>query len=171
MTRMILALLFASASAANAMELTSPDLKPNGGIAAEQVYTACGGRNLSPTLAWSGVPKEAKSLALTLVDTSVKPSGWSHWLVIDMSPDTKSLVKGLKALPKGAKVLVSDFGDAAYAGPCPPKGSGAHHYEFTLWALKTPKLETFDEGGRKKAVWFASDIIATAKLAGDYGPR
>ena len=153
------------------MELTSPDLQPGNRISSEQAYTACGGRNLSPILNWNGVPKEAKSLALTFIDTSVKPSGWSHWLVIDIPTNSKSFAKGLKALPKGAKALVSDFGDATYDGPCPPKGSGVHHYEFTLWALKTSHLEAFDDHGRSKAVWFTTDVIATARLVADYGPR
>ena len=30
---------------------------------------------------------------------------------------------------------MSNFGDPTYDGPCPPKGSGTHRYEFTIWAL------------------------------------
>jgi phosphatidylethanolamine-binding protein (PEBP) family uncharacterized protein len=31
--------------------------------------------------------------------------------------------------------VVSNFGEAAYDGPCPPAGSGVHHYRFTIWAM------------------------------------
>jgi phosphatidylethanolamine-binding protein (PEBP) family uncharacterized protein len=36
-------------------------------------------------------------------------------------------------------------GVAAYAGPCPPKGTGVHHYEFTIWALPTLKISLADD--------------------------
>lgn len=156
---------------ANAMELSSPDLQPDDRISSEQAYKACGGQNLSPELHWKNVPAGAKSLALTVVDRSVQPQGWSHWVVIDIPPNVTALAKGLKELPPGAQALVSDFGDKTYNGPCPPQGSGAHKYEITLWALKVSKLETFEDGGRSKAVWFDSDVLATARLSGTFGPR
>jgi len=118
------------------MELTSPDIAPNGTIAKEQVYTRCGGSNISPALAWKGVPAGTKSLAITMIDVSVKPSGWSHWLVMGLPPGTTSLAKGVSALPSGATQPVTDFGDPKYGGPCPPKSSGKHSYRFTVWALR-----------------------------------
>ena len=42
--------------------------------------------------------------------------------------------------PKGALQGRTDFGSAAYGGPCPPPGK-PHHYIFTLTALKVAKLE------------------------------
>ena len=53
------------ASAANAMTLTSPDIKPGAKFADEQVYKGpgwdCTEGNVSPALAWSGAPKGTKS--------------------------------------------------------------------------------------------------------------
>ncbi len=46
----------------------------------------------------------------------------------------------IKSLPDHASALVSNFGDAGYAGPCPPKGTGVHHYEFTVWAMPTASV-------------------------------
>ena len=42
--------------AANAMTVTSPDIKPGGKIADEQVFNGwdCTGKNVSPALSWSG---------------------------------------------------------------------------------------------------------------------
>lgn len=119
-----------------AMELTSPDIKDGATIAKEQIYTRCGGSNVSPALAWSGVPAGTKNLALTMIDVSVKPSGWSHWLVMNLPPSTTSLPKGVSSLPAGATQPVTDFGDPHYGGPCPPAGSGPHRYQFTIWALR-----------------------------------
>lgn len=132
----ILVGLFASiiATSAAAMELTSPDLKDGGAIAKEQIYTRCGGKNVAPVLAWKGAPAGTKSFILTFIDTSVLPSGWSHWMVINIPGTATSLPKG-GALPPGAKGIQSNFGDPTYNGPCPPATTGVHRYEFTLYAL------------------------------------
>jgi Raf kinase inhibitor-like YbhB/YbcL family protein len=130
-----LALLPLGAEAA--MTVSSPDVKSGGAIAATFVYTRCGGQNLSPALSWSGTPKNAKSLAVTVIDLSVKPADWSHWIVVNLPPATTSLARGAAALPTGASAVQSNIGDAQYDGPCPPEGSGVHRYEFKVWALKS----------------------------------
>lgn len=135
-----LPLLILSIVRAHALTVTSPDLQEGGSINKEQIYTRCGGGNVSPALAWSDVPSGTKSLAITAIDLSVKPNGWSHWIVVGLPPNTTSLGKGA-TLPGGAKAVMTDFGDAAYAGPCPPTGSGVHRYQFTVWALKTATME------------------------------
>src|SRR6266853_3324701 len=47
-------------------KLMSPDIRPNGPIAMEQVYNGfgCSGQNVSPALKWSGAPEATKSFAL-----------------------------------------------------------------------------------------------------------
>ncbi len=123
---------------AAAMSLASADIQPNSTIAARHIYTRCGGGNLSPQLSWSGAPKATQSFVVTMIDLDVKPHQWSHWILVDLPPTTTSLARGLKAPPGHAQVLNSDFGDAAYDGPCPPKGSGLHRYQITVWALPAP---------------------------------
>jgi Raf kinase inhibitor-like YbhB/YbcL family protein len=120
---------------AHAMSIASGDFADGAQIPAIHNYPRCGGGNISPELHWSGVPANAKSLALTMIDISVKPSQWSHWIVVDLPPSTAGLARGQSALPAGAKAVASNFGDAAYDGPCPPKGTGVHRYVFTLWAM------------------------------------
>ena len=123
-----------------AMTLTSTDIIAGGPIPTVHIYPRCGGRNISPQLAWSGAPRTAKSFVLTMIDVDVKPSQWSHWIVVDLPTNVTSLPQGAESLPGSAKVLTSNFGDAAYAGPCPPKGTGVHHYQFTIWALPTATI-------------------------------
>jgi Raf kinase inhibitor-like YbhB/YbcL family protein len=139
--------------ALSAMALTSTDIVPGKPIPAAHIYPRCGGRNVSPELSWSGVPSAAKSLVLTMIDLDVKPWQWSHWILVDLPASATSLPQGTKSLPGDAKAVVSNFGDAYYAGPCPPKGTGLHHYEFTIWALPAASVS------------FAPDEKATDVLA------
>ena len=95
------------AGAADAMTLTSPQIKPGGKIADEQVFNGwdCKGGNVSPELDWSGAPKGTKSFVVTIFDSDAPTgSGFWHWSVANLPPDTKSLPKGAgdgKGLPEG----------------------------------------------------------------------
>jgi hypothetical protein len=140
---LLLALLTDTASAA--MSLTSMDIKPGAPIPIAHIYSRCGGENISPALSWSGAPPTAKSFVLTMIDLDVKPDKWSHWVVSGLPATVNFLQRGAMSLPRGAKAIVSNFGDAAYAGPCPPKGTGVHHYEFTIWALPTAEISLADD--------------------------
>jgi Raf kinase inhibitor-like YbhB/YbcL family protein len=128
----------AAAPAWAEMTLTSPDIRPDGAIGQAFVYPRCGGANQSPQLAWSGAPPGTHNLVLTMIDESVKPAGWSHWIVVGLPAGTTGLTRGIKTLPGGARAVAGNFGDAAYDGPCPPAGSGPHRYRFTIWALPGP---------------------------------
>jgi hypothetical protein len=136
-----LALAFVATPALAAMAITSPDLAPGAPMAAKHIYPRCGGQNVSPALQWSGAPAGAKSLVLTMIDMDVKPAFWSHWIVVDLPPQATGLPEGVKALPPPARAIAGNFGDAAYDGPCPPAGSGIHHYQFTIWAMKAAKTD------------------------------
>src|SRR5690348_7316749 len=135
----VMCFLLALATPAAALELSSADVHDGQPIPVEHNYPRCGGKNISPALSWSGIPAKAKSLVLTMIDRSVKPTGWSHWVVVDLAPQPGALAHGATALPFGAHALQSDFGDTVYDGPCPPKGTGTHVDELTIWALPTAK--------------------------------
>ena len=73
-------------------------------------------------------------------------SGFWHWYVVNIPADVTSLAKGAgdpkaNALPAGAVQARNDFGAIGYGGPCPPKGSKPHHYQFTVFALDVDKLD------------------------------
>jgi Raf kinase inhibitor-like YbhB/YbcL family protein len=148
-----------SAPAMAAMTLTSSDIQPGATIAAAQIYPRCGGENISPELEWSGAPPGTKSFVLTMIDKSVKPSYWSHWIVSDLKPDATSLARGAKTLPRGARAITSNFGDANYDGPCPPNGSGVHEYQLTIWALPTP---TISLAANMKATELSETLVKVA---------
>jgi hypothetical protein len=123
-----------------AMTLTSADIRPDGPIALQQVYTRCGGQNVSPEVVWSNAPPGTKSLVLTMIDLDVKPHQWSHWIVVDLPPTAGAIPHGATTLPGKAHAVANNHGVVGYAGPCPPKGSGVHHYRFTIWAMPTPAM-------------------------------
>ena len=157
-TSLALALLTGTASAA--MSLASADIKPNGPIPTAHIYPRCGGENVSPALSWSDAPGGTQSFVLTMIDVDVKPDKWSHWVVVGLPASVRSMPHGARPLPGGAKAVVSNFGDAAYAGPCPPKGTGVHHYEFTISLADDEKATTLTE-------FLSKHALARASLVGE----
>jgi hypothetical protein len=128
---MILALQAVAAAAA--MQLGSPDFHAGGTIPTAFMAARCGGRNVSPTLVWSGAPKSARSFALILHDPDAPMAGgFYHWVVYDVPASAHRL--GADSSLQKARVGIASTGTAAYHGPCPPPGP-AHHYVFTLYAL------------------------------------
>jgi hypothetical protein len=121
------------------MTLASHDF-PNGGRFPQADYDhGCGGAGVSPQLSWGGMPKAAKSLAVTMIDQDAKPAKWSHWILVDLPPRVAGLPRGVIGLPAPAVSVPTNMGPVAYSGPCPPHGSGVHHYEITVWALPQAK--------------------------------
>ena len=166
-TAIAIALCSLLGTPAAAFELASSDIAPGAEIGAAQIYPRCGGQNVSPALSWSGVPAQAKSLVLTMIDTDVKPVGWSHWIVVDLSPTTTLLPRGTTTLPLGAKAVASNFGDAFYDGPCPPNGTGVHHYRFTIWAMPTDKPSiAANAPASAVSAMLAKSALASASLTG-----
>jgi Raf kinase inhibitor-like YbhB/YbcL family protein len=99
--------------------------------------TALPPMNQSPELSWSGVPAEAKSLALVFTDVTSTAYKWVLW---DIPPAVTRVPAAIRseAMPMevpGASQLGS-LGNQGYAGPC----CADHRYEFVLWALNVEKL-------------------------------
>lgn len=56
-----------------------------------------------------------------------------HWLIWDIPPTTE--VISVNDVPVGAVQGANGKGQSQYTGPCPPKGTGTHHYIFDFYAL------------------------------------
>src|SRR6476660_4266805 len=105
-------LLSLPGAAAMAMTLTSPAFKQNGQIPSK--YT-CEGDDISPPLAWDGVPESAKSLVLIIDDPDAPdPKApqrvWVHWVVYNLPAEMKSLTENAAkaGLPQGTVVGLND---------------------------------------------------------------
>jgi Raf kinase inhibitor-like YbhB/YbcL family protein len=173
------ALLFAAASIATAEEksmsltITSTAFASNAAI--PSLYT-CEGKDISPPLAWSGVPAGTQSLALIVDDPDAPDPAapkmtWVHWVLYDIAAAAGGLPEAVKsaALPAGTREGVNDWGRTGYGGPCPP--IGRHRYFHKLYALDTvlPELKRPDKAALEKAM--QGHILAQAALIGTYQKR
>ena len=108
------------------LTLKSTAFAPKGEIPSK--YT-CEGRDVSPPLAWSGVPAHAKSLALIVddpdaPDPAAPTTTWVHWVLYNIPPQTGGLPEAVAAkdLPRGTLEGVNDWKRTGFGGPCPPIG-------------------------------------------------
>jgi Raf kinase inhibitor-like YbhB/YbcL family protein len=172
-------MLAAPAAFAAGMKLTSAEITNGATIKNAQVFNSftCTGDNISPSLSWTGAPKETKSFVITVYDPDAPTgSGWWHWVVINIPPSTTSIPKNAgdpkaNLLPAGALQTRTDFGAPGYGGPCPPKGDKPHHYHFTVFALDEDKLQ-FAQNDQASAALVGYELhfhtLAKASLIGRY---
>lgn len=129
------------------------------------VEHSCRGADVSPPLAWSGVPSGAGALVLFVDD----PDGrdWVHWSVLDVTPRDGALAAGVLSSADPPQQGRNDFGRYGYGGPCPP--SGTHHYRFTLYALAAPLgLPGHPDGATVRVALAHATILAQTTLVGTF---
>jgi len=136
-------------------------------------HHTCDGDDLSPQLAWTGVPANTQSLVL-IVDDPDAPDPkapkmtWVHWLLYNIPPTVTELPKAVAvaALPVGTLQGKNDWKRTGYGGPCPP--IGRHRYFHKLYALdiELPDLHHPNKAQLEKAM--AGHIIDQAELIGAY---
>ncbi len=131
----------------------------------------CDGEDVSPPLAISGVPENARTLALIVDDPDAPGGTFVHWLLWNLPPGVRELpedvppddvVTGLGDARHG----ITDFKRVGYGGPCPP--DRRHTYRFMLYALDTAL--DLEAGANRKTLDDAmkGHIIAEAILRATY---
>ncbi|WP_244124839.1 YbhB/YbcL family Raf kinase inhibitor-like protein [Burkholderia gladioli] len=142
----------------------------------QQVYRGfgCHGENVSPRISWAHVPRGTKSLVVTIFDPDAPTGGlgWTHWAVVNIPPSESSLDSGAsgnpKRLPAGAVETLTDFGESAYGGPCPPKGE-SHRYVVTASALDVARIDVAPAASPAVVAYqMHGKVIAQAKYVARY---
>ncbi len=150
------------------LNLESPAFK--NGKPIPPIFT-CDGKDISPMLKISGIPKGTKSLVLIMDDPDAPMGTWVHWVVYNIPPQIKKLHRNFPrkaVLPNGIKQGRNSWGKIGYGGPCPPKITGEHRYFFKLYAIDR-KLN-LPPGATKEQVLHAikGHIIEKTTLMGRY---
>ena len=135
-----------------------------------KLYT-CEGSDISPPLAWRGVPPGARSLVLIVDDPDAPDPAaprtiWVHWLLYNLPADCTGLPEAVQSLPQGCLEGLNDWKRPGYGGPCPP--IGRHRYFHKLYALDTvlPDLNLPDKQRLEQAM--QGHVLAEAQLIGTY---
>ena len=135
------------------------------------VKHTCEGGDVSPPLAWSGLPAGTKSLALIVDDPDAPDpkaprTTWVHWVVYDIPPSATGLDEGAAHLPAGTQQGLNDWKRTGYGGPCPPVGR--HRYFHKLYALDATlgSLGSPTKAALEKAM--EGHVIGRAELVGTY---
>lgn len=137
------AFVAASTAAASAAPfvLSSPDFRDGGTLSSDAAGVGeCGGKGISPALAWSGAPASTKSIAIVVVDADGRnATGVVHWVAYNIKPTTTSFPAGLASQPSPLYVGgLNNRNQGTFLWLCPPPGDRPHHYIFTAYALDLP---------------------------------
>jgi Raf kinase inhibitor-like YbhB/YbcL family protein len=127
------------------------------------VKYSCDGEDIAPELTWNEPPVGTKSFVLIMDDPDAPVGTWVHWVVYNLSPETRSLPEGGE-LPTGALHGENSWARQDYGGPCPP--GGTHRYFFKLYALDS--VLDLPAGESKKSIELAMEghILIQAELMG-----
>lgn len=126
----VVGLVLGGCSSTRPLRVESPDVL-SGGVLPERL--ACTGDNEPPRLSWSGGPPAPAGWAVVVEDPDAPGGTFTHWVVTGIGPAVQSLDGA--ALPEGAVVSAGSSGQAAWVGPCPPRGQ-THRYRFRVHALR-----------------------------------
>ncbi|MGZ5418337.1 MAG: YbhB/YbcL family Raf kinase inhibitor-like protein [Nocardioides sp.] len=126
--------------ATSSFTVTSEDVQDGQPLKDDQVASA---GNTSPQLSWSGAPEGTKSYVVTCFDPDAPtPSGFWHWVLVDLPSDVTSLDAGAAAgaLPGNAFHCRNDGGEHGFMGAAPPRGDQVHRYFFVVHAVGEDSL-------------------------------
>lgn len=158
------------AGAPDTIRVTSPAFADGNPIPAR--YTE-DGDGLSPPLAWSGIPPEARSVVLAIEDAdSPTPHPLVHALLPSLPPGDGALAEG--ALPRDGDpddappMGRNSFLGAEYLPPDPPPGHGPHRYVIQVFALDIAPVFGGHPGRGAVVEAMRGHVVARGQMVGTY---
>jgi len=133
---------------------------------------SCEGRDVSPHIGWSNVPKGTQSFTIICDDPDAPHAGgWVHWVIYDIPVTLSELAGGIanqQDLDNGARQGINSWGKIGYGGACPPRGDKPHSYIFTVYALDS--MLNLRTGSNKTDVLTAQrgHVLAQGQIVGLY---
>ena len=129
------------------------------------------GENVSPALAWKGIPSAAVEIVLVMEDASVpfrRP--FVHMIARGIDPRPGALPQGAlspaEAERRGIVLGRGTMGGQGYSGPRALPGHGPHEYHFQLFALSR-RIESRRPLGRDELLAAVkSAVIARGRIVG-----
>ncbi len=153
-----------------AIALSSPVFSHKGPI--PKLYT-CQGKDISPALAWSGLPNGTRSVALIVDDPDAPDPAapkrvWVHWVLYNLPSAATGLPEAVSAaaLPPGTRQGKNDWDRVGYGGPCPP--IGRHRYFHKLYALDVVLDDLKEPTKTELLAAMEGHILGEAELMGTY---
>lgn len=153
-----------------ALTLASASFPPKGMISSRHT---CDGADISPQLAWAGLPAGTQSLVLIVDDPDAPDPAaptmtWVHWVLYNLPPSATGLDEGVKVgnLPPGTRLGLNDWKRTGYGGPCPPIGK--HRYVHKLFALDVLLPDLQQPTKSRLEVAMQGHVLARAELVGHY---
>jgi Raf kinase inhibitor-like YbhB/YbcL family protein len=123
----------------------------------------CDGDDATPALSWANIPAGTAELALSFTDID---AGFTHWVMPGLNAARATLAEG--EIPPEAVVRTNDFGEAAWAGPCPPPDEAAHTYLITVHALNQ-QVEVADDAATDDVISLLNQtVLAQSSISGTY---
>jgi Raf kinase inhibitor-like YbhB/YbcL family protein len=150
------------------LNMTSGAFRQGGNI--PKKYT-CDGDNVSPPLAWSGVPEGTRSFLLVCDDPDAPSGLFRHWAAFDIPGEWRGLEEGhgAETLANDFRQAINDFGKPGYGGPCPPRRDKPHRYHFRLSALSEPSVSAASSATCEEVVALAQPyVLEFVELIGLY---
>lgn len=150
------------------MALSLKSVAFNDGKSIPSQYT-CDGNDISPPLAWDGIPQNTKSFVLIVDDPDAPNGNWTHWVLYNIHPSTTELTEDIKNLPTGTQSGANSWDVNFYKGPCPPDRE--HRYYFKLYALDS-LLQLPDKANKNQVeTALKGHVLEQAQLMGRYNRK
>ncbi|QQG35145.1 MAG: YbhB/YbcL family Raf kinase inhibitor-like protein [Micavibrio aeruginosavorus] len=123
---------------AGTLKMISPDIpaSQNDELPRYPLELTCYRNNASPSLSWQGAPEGTAAFVLVLERRAATEKALWSWIMLDVPGGARGMRGNISAESLGLEqgILARNaFDNAAYAGPCEPKGS--YLYVLRLFAL------------------------------------